>query len=130
MSLAVDTSVIISVITNEKTKSKLIKITEGEDLIAPASLHWEVGNAFSSMLKREIITVDLIKKALEYYQMIPLRLVEINLFSSLEISKRFNIYAYDAYFIECSKNFNIPLISLDKKLIDVAKKLNLKIIEV
>jgi len=52
------------------------------------------------------------------------------LFNSLEISKRFNIYAYDAYFIECSKNFNIPLISLDKKLIDVAKKLNLKIIEV
>lgn len=46
--------------------------------------------------------------------MIPLRLVEVNLFSSLEISKRFNIYAYDAYFIECANNYNLPLISLDK----------------
>ncbi|MBK7104520.1 MAG: type II toxin-antitoxin system VapC family toxin [Ignavibacteriae bacterium] len=130
MSLVVDTSVIISVITNEITKSNLIKITKGEDLIAPESLHWEVGNAFSAMFKREIISIELVKKAIEYYQMIPLRLVEVNLFSSLEISKRFNIYAYDAYFIECANNYNLPLISLDKKLIEIAKKMNLKVIEV
>lgn len=64
MSLVVDTSVIISVITNEITKSNLIKITKGEDLIAPESLHWEVGNAFSAMFKREIISIELVKKLL------------------------------------------------------------------
>ena len=51
MSLVVDTSVIISVLLNEKSKSKLIKITKGENLIAPSALYWEIGNAFSAMFK-------------------------------------------------------------------------------
>jgi len=68
MSIVVETSVIISVITNEKSKSNLIKITQGEDLIAPSSLHWEVGNAVSSMFKRDIITFSLAEKAIKYYR--------------------------------------------------------------
>lgn len=67
MSIVVDTSVIISVITNEPGKSKLIKLTKGEDLIAPSSLHWEIGNAFSAMLKRNRINVNSAVKAISYY---------------------------------------------------------------
>ena len=70
MSIVVDTSVIISVITNEKSKTKLVRITQGEDLIAPSSLHWELGNAFSSMFKRKILSLKLAEKALNYYSMI------------------------------------------------------------
>ncbi len=40
MDIVVDTSVIISVIANESNKSKLINLTIGKILIAPASLHW------------------------------------------------------------------------------------------
>ena len=50
MNIAVDTSVIIAVLTNEKSKEKLIQLTKGADLVAPASMHWEMGNAISSML--------------------------------------------------------------------------------
>jgi len=130
MSVVVDTSIIISVITNEKNKSKLVKITQGEDLIAPSSLHWEVGNAFSSMFKRKIITLKLAEKALNYYSMIPLRLVEVDLFKSLKISNKYNIYAYDAFFLECSRNYSSPILTLDKKLFEVAKIMNLNVIEV
>ena len=130
MSIVVDTSIIISVITNEKSKSKLVKITQGEDLIAPSSLHWEIGNAFSSMFKRKIITLKLAEKAIDYYSMIPLRLVEVNLLKTLEISNTYNIYAYDAYFLECSRNYNSSLLTLDKKLFEVAKLMNLNVIEV
>ena len=130
MSLVVDTSVIISVITNEKSKSKLIKITKGEDIIAPTSLHWEIGNAFSSMFKRKIINVESAEKALSDYFRIPLRLVEVDILKSLKISSKFNIYAYDAYFLECARQFDIPLVSLDKSMIEIAKKMNLKVIEV
>jgi predicted nucleic acid-binding protein len=79
MSLIVDTSVIISVITNEKSKSKLIKITEGEDLISPSSLYWEIGNAISAMFKRKKIDLKTAKKAIEYYKMIPVRLVDVDI---------------------------------------------------
>jgi len=130
MSIVVDTSIIISVITNEKSKSKLVKITQGEDLVAPSSLHWEIGNAFSSMFKRKIITLKMAEKALDYYSLIPLRLVEVNLFKALELSNKYNIYAYDAYFLECARNYSSPLLTLDKKLFEVAKIVNLNVIEV
>jgi len=64
MGLVVDTSVIISVITNEKHKQQLIKITRGEELIAPESLHWEIGNAFSAMFKRKRIDINRTRRAL------------------------------------------------------------------
>jgi predicted nucleic acid-binding protein len=48
----IDTSAIIATITNEAEKERLVKMTQGSFLVAPHSLHWEIGNAFSAMLKR------------------------------------------------------------------------------
>ena len=45
MEIVVDTTVIIAVITNEATKQRLVDMTRGADLVAPASMPWEVGNA-------------------------------------------------------------------------------------
>lgn len=130
MSLVVDTSIIIAVLTNEKNKSSLIRATEGENLIAPSSLHWEVGNAFSAMLKRKRITLELAKKAMEYYSLIPIRFQEVDISNSLEIAFNYSIYAYDAYFLECSRKNNSALITLDERLKAIAKKMKIKIIEV
>ena len=58
MNIVVDTSVIIAVITNEPYKASLVELARGADLLAPPSLHWEVGNAFSAMLKQQRIRVD------------------------------------------------------------------------
>ena len=130
MSLIVDTSVIISVVTNEKSKSKLIKITKGEDLIAPASIHWEIGNAFSAMFKRKKVDLKSTKKAMEYYKMIPLRLVDVDIYKSIELSNQYDIYAYDAYFLECARNYSSPLLTVDNGLLEVAKQMNINVIEV
>lgn len=130
MSLVVDTSVIISVLINENSKSRLIKLTKGEDLIAPSSLHWEIGNAFSAMFKRKKIGLKLAKNAIEYYYIIPIRLVDVDIKKSLEISYSYNIYAYDAYFLECARNYNSTLITLDNGLLHVAKQMNINVKEV
>lgn len=42
-------SVIIAVIANEASKRKLIEITKDTELVAPVSLHFEIGNALSAM---------------------------------------------------------------------------------
>ncbi len=130
MGLVVDTSVIISVLINEKSKNKLIRVTKGEDLIAPVSLHWEIGNAFSAMFKKKRIDKKTAEEALSYYRRIALRLVTVDLRKSVEIAYKHNIYAYDAYFLECAINYNLPLITLDEKLADIAAEMNIKIIEV
>ena len=57
MKLIIDTSVIIAVLANEPIKKKLIKLTKGVELLAPTSVHWEIGNAFSAMLKRKRIEI-------------------------------------------------------------------------
>jgi len=49
MELVVDTSAIIAVLVREPLRAALIDVTAGADLLAPPSVHWEVGNAFSAM---------------------------------------------------------------------------------
>ena len=58
MKFVVDASVIIAVIANEPEKEQLIEITKGADLLAPSSIHWEIGNTFSAMIKRRRVSLE------------------------------------------------------------------------
>lgn len=130
LKIVIDTSVIISVVTNEVHKSLLIDMTKNAELIAPSSLHWEIGNAFSAMLKRGRIDIENAQIAIIEYGRIPIQFYEVDIFNALEIANQLNIYAYDAYFIECSKKLNLPLLALDNQLIQKANEFGIKIIEV
>ncbi len=130
MNLVVDTSVIIAVIANEPEKVALVAQTQGADLFAPLSVYWEIGNAFSAMLKRQRITVEQAKAAVEVYKQIPLNLMEVDLVQAVELAAQLNIYAYDAYIIACAINQNCPLLSLDAGLIRAAKAVGVDILEV
>jgi predicted nucleic acid-binding protein len=130
MNLAVDTSVIIAVIANEPAKGVLIAQTQGAELFAPRSLHWEIGNAFSAMLKRERITLEQAKTAVEIYEQIPLTLIDVDLTQALELASRLNIYAYDAYIIACASNQNCSLLTLDGGLSYAAKAAGVNVLEV
>ena len=130
MLIVIDTSVVIAVITNEKHKKELIEHTIGSELIAPPSLHWEICNAFSAMFKRERITLSQAKTAIDYYRKIPIKFIDIDIKNALQISHINQIYAYDAYFIECAINQKAVLLTLDNKLKSIADTLNIKTIEV
>ena len=130
MKIIVDTSVIIAVLLNEKNKTRIIELTAGTELFAPSSLHWEVGNAFSAMFKRNRISISESLQALKYYQEIPIRFLDIDLEVSLIMANNQSIYAYDAYFIVACKELNCPLISLDTSLLEIATREGINIIEV
>ena len=130
MKIVVDTSVIIAVITNEAHKKELVALTKGAALVAPEALHWEIGNAFSAMLKRKRIQVEQALSALKYYQKIPIRRYNVELGFALEISNQLNIYAYDAYFIACAFQLGSPLLSLDRQLLRNAQSYGVKVLEV
>jgi len=130
MDIVVDTSVIIAVIANEPERAALVELTTGADLIAPHSVHWEIGNAFSAMLRRGRIKVEQAIQAVKLYQRIPIRFVDVELEESLKIADTLGIYAYDAYLIRCALKYKSPLISLDRKLVSVAKKMKARVIEV
>jgi predicted nucleic acid-binding protein len=128
--IVVDASVLIAVVINEPEKAKLLQLTQNSDLIAPSSVHWEIGNAFSAMFKRNRITVAMATKAINAYEKIPIRIVDIELDESVKLANKLNIYAYDAYMIRCSIKYKAPLLSLDKSLINSAISVNAQVIRV
>ena len=130
MLITIDTSALIAVIGNEATKPGIIRLTEGSSLCAPASVHWEIGNAFSAMFKRQQSTVELAKKALAIYQAIPVKYFEYPLEQALELSARLGIYAYDAYLVQCAMQTNSPLLTLDRKLRVAAEKMGVQTMEI
>jgi predicted nucleic acid-binding protein len=130
MDIVVDTSVVIAVIANESVKETLVELTTGADLIAPHSVHWEIGNALSAMLRRGRIAVEQAIKAVQVYRQIPLRFVDVELQETLRIADAQGIYAYDAYLIRCAERYKAPLISLDRNLIVAAREMGARVIEV
>ena len=130
MKIVIDTSIIIAVLMNEKSKNKIIRLTENADLIAPNSVKWEIGNVLSAMFKRDKINLDQARKALHYYHEIPIHFIDIDLSPPIEIAYKYNIYAYGAYFIVCAQREQAPLLTLDKNLYNVAQGTGLKTIEV
>jgi len=130
MNIITDTSVIIAVIAGEPERNALIDQTKGADLLAPPSVHWEIGNALSAMLRRKRIALDIALEAIAAYQQIPIRFVDVDLQDVLHVADTLGIYAYDAYLIQAALKYRAPLISLDAYLIECAKKMDVNIIEV
>ena len=130
MRIVVDTSALIAVVANEPSKPALVQATRGASLLAPTSVHWEIGNAFSAMLKRKRVRLSQVKKALYAYAEIPIRFVDVDLTDALEIADNLKIYAYDAYVLECARVHHCPVLTLDEGLVRAARKLDLEILEV
>lgn len=130
MDIVVDTSVIVAVIVNEAQRELLIERTRGANLLAPPSVHWEIGNAFSAMLRRRRVTLAEALKAIEVYRQIPIRYVEVELDEALKVAGEGGIYAYDAYLIRCAQKYGAPLLTLDKELERVARGMGVEVIEV
>jgi len=129
MYITVDTSALIAVIGNETSKQKIIETTQGYSLCAPASVHWEIGNAFSAMFKRQKSSLQLAIKALQEYKKIPIKFIEVSLAKALEVSHAKNIYAYDAYLIQCAQQTSTSLLTLDKRLKMTAEEMGINILE-
>lgn len=130
MEIIIDTSALVAVIVGEPERDIIVDITTGNSLIGPGSIPWEIGNAFSAMFKQKRLTIQEAEKGFTIFKSIPLRYIEPDFINSLKISKKTNMYAYDAYFLDCALRYNAPLLTLDKKLEAMAYKLNIKTLEV
>jgi len=128
--IVIDTSALIAVIANEPEKSRLVELTDGCSLIAPKSVYWEIGNAFSAMLKRERISLDLVEKALTAFNAIPVRFLDVDLGEAIAVAHQHKIYAYDAYLLASAMKHKAPLLTLDKQMARLAGDVCIKILEV
>jgi predicted nucleic acid-binding protein len=81
-------------------------------------------------LKRSRITLEQAIEAIEVYQSISLEILPINIQEAVRLAGTFNIYAYDAYILQCAIEQELPLISLDQNMIRIAKHAGIDTIEV
>ena len=124
-----DTNIFLAVALNEPEKGNIIKLTSESDAIAPEILPYEIGNALTAMAKRKQLTADEALSAFEAAISIPVRLVSVDIQRALKLALDYNIYAYDAYFLQSAKHLSIPLITLDKRMKKVAYDLNIEVME-
>lgn len=129
MKIIADTNTFIAVALNEPEKVRIIQLTEGQDLIAPDVLPFEIGNALTAMMKKKALKKREVISAWEVVQQIPVDLRHTDIKSALKIATKFNIYAYDAYFLECADNLRSPLLTLDLGMKRVARELGITILE-
>jgi predicted nucleic acid-binding protein len=130
MVIVIDTSAIIAVIIGEPERDALLEATSSNDLLAPLSVHWEVGNAFSAMFKQKRFSLDAARLALESYRQISIRFSDVELDAALRIAHDLRIYAYDAYVIACALEHRCPLLSTDRGLVRAAVKAGVKTLEI
>ncbi len=129
MDFVVDTSAVLAVALNEPEKSWLVEVTQGQDLVAPSVLPFEIGNALSALCKRKLLKPDQVSKAWDVTSRIPVELVEVDARSALLLAVKRNIYAYDGYFLECAIQTGRPLLTLDRGMTRVAQALKIRLVE-
>ena len=117
------------ILINEPEKKLIVKITENTELLAPAMLPYEIGNALTRLKKRQILEDKQIFSVYRDFMKIPLRLLEADIENALKIACKYTLYAYDAYYLEIAGRLNLPLLTLDTAMKKIAYDLNLKVLE-
>lgn len=130
MDLVVDTSALLAVILGEPERERIIALTTGRTLIAPGSISWEIGNAFSAMLKRHRIDLNTARQGMQIFLAIPVRIVNVDMNEALAIAHQTKTYAYDAYFLNIAIRQTAPLLTLDDGLKRAALALGIELLEV
>ena len=130
MDIVIDASAILAVIVDEPERERIIELTTGHNLVGPGSIPWEIGNAFSSMLKQHRLSIEAVKRGLGIFQTIPIRYLAVDMDNALLIAHENRLYAYDAYFLDCAARHAAPLLTLDRPLKRVADKIGVNVLEV
>jgi len=129
MEIVADASAFLAVVLNESDRDWIIHNTTGRSIISPEVLPYEIGNALIAVKRKGRLNDREILRAFDLSQRIAVRLVSVNIRDAMEIALQFNIYAYDAYYLQCCLENKSPLISLDNRMCDIAGSLEIKVVE-
>ncbi len=130
MDIVIDTSALLAVIVGEPERDRIIANTSGHTLIGPGAIPWEVGNAFSAMMKQHRLSLDDTQEGLRVFHSVPIRYVKVDMANTLSLARRESMYAYDAYFLDCASRHVAPLLTLDRRLMRAAQNIGIHLLEV
>ena len=129
MDIVSDASAFLAVALNEAEREQVIDKTAGCSVISPEVLPYEIGNALIAVKRKGRLNDREILRAFDVSQRIAVRLVPVRIRDAMKLAIRFNIYAYDAYYLQCCIENKLPLLTLDGRMGDIAKRLGIKVVE-
>jgi predicted nucleic acid-binding protein len=129
MEIVADASAFLAVVLNESDRDWIVDKTIEAKLISPEILPYEIGNALIAVRKNGRLNDREVIKAYDISQRIAVKLMSVKIPDALKIAVKFNVYAYDAYYLQCCLENKLPLISLDDRMCDAARNLNIKVVE-
>ena len=129
MNIVSDTNIFLAVVLEEPEKESIIQLTSETSAVSPEILPYEFGNALTAMVKRKQLSHKEALAAYDAVSSIPVRLVSVDIQQALKLALEYNIYAYDAYFLQCAKQLSSPLITLDKRMKQVAREMKIELVE-
>ena len=128
MEILTDACAIMAVIVKEPERDLVIQLTKNAVIVSPNMISYEIANALTKMMKRKVIEKENMINAFEYFKKIPIKTIEIDIKNALEIAWEYNIYAYDACYLESAERLNLPLLTFDNNMVKVGKKLGINIL--
>jgi predicted nucleic acid-binding protein len=127
--LVADASAFLAVVLNEAARDSIIQSTAGRGIVAPEILPYEIGNALVVVRKKGRLTDREVLQAFDRVQQIAMTLLPVTIPNAVKLAIQFSIYAYDAYYLQCCIENRLPLLSLDARMCEVAKRLRIQIVE-
>jgi predicted nucleic acid-binding protein len=126
MDVVTDASALLAVVLNEAARDSVIKKTAGCRLVAPEVLPYEVGNALVVVRKKGRLSDAEVLRAFDSAQRIAVTLLPVTIPRAVKLAMQFGIYAYDAYYLQCCIENRLPLLALDTRMGEVARRLQIE----
>ncbi len=122
MEIVIDTSAVLAVLLDEPERASLLASTSSVELLASATLPYELGNAVSSLVKRRKVTSDEATAIWRSFQAIQVALRDIDVGAAIQLAVHEKTYAYDAYVVRCAIEARAPLLTLDAQMRKMATR--------
>ena len=129
MKIVADANVLLAVVLGEPERDWAIRVTREGTAFAPKSLPFEIGNALTSLVKRKRLSPDGMIAAWTAASSYQVALVEIDMNSALRLAAAQNVYAYDAYVLQCALERRARLLTLDRRMVSVGRAIGLDVLE-
>jgi len=129
MIIVADTNVFLAVALGEPERPRIVALAAGHTLAAPHVLPFELGNAIVALKRKGLLRANEVISCWNAAHAIAVDLRPVDMRSALNLAVRFNIYAYDAYFLDCALSLRAPILTLDKQMKRVARELGISVLE-
>jgi len=128
MEIIADACAIMAVIVKEPERDLVVKLTKNAIIVSPDMISYEIANALTKMMKKKVIDKERMINAFNYFRNIPIKIIETDFKKALELAWEYNIYAYDACYLEAAKRLNLQLLTFDGNMKRIGKEIGVNIL--